>query len=885
MTDFTYKSKQDTPIQIDNILNKTVYKWFYSKFKEYAPPQRYAVKEIHSRKNILVSAPTGSGKTLTAFLSILNELVDLSEKDKLKDEIFAIYVSPLKALNKDIHYNLITPLEEIEKIAGKNLGIRVAVRTGDTTQKEKAQMLKKPPHILITTPESLGILLTSKKFSENFKKINYVIIDEIHSLAENKRGTHMSLSLELLEQFSPGFTRVGLSATVAPLDQVANFLVGYKKQNTPRDCIVVDVNYLKKKDIQVMSPVDDMINTDFTEVQNKLYVKLHELIQEHNTTIIFTNTRSATERVVDKLKNKFPSDYGESNIGAHHGSLSKEMREIVEQRLREGKMKCVVSSTSLELGIDIGSVDLVILLGSPKSVARALQRIGRAGHSLDAVAKGLIMVMDRDDLVECSVLLKEAIEHKIDRIIIPNNPLDVLAQQIFAFSIVNEFNIDFLFETIKQAYPYHDLHYADFAALLEYLAGEYTDLEQRHVYAKIFYNRDTRTIRCRGKLARMLYMTNIGTIPDEARIKVKVNGELVGYLDEPFAERLKPGDVFVLGGQAYIFRFMRNTVANVNVSIGRPPTIPRWSSEMLPLSFDLARAIARFRGLMNEKFQNKQTKSEIMKFIKSHLYVDNNAAKALYSYFKEQFDYCIIPNDKILLVEHYKSYRVGGISDKSYYSYYEDEKVFHIFHTMTGRRINNALSQAMAFAVAKIGKCNVEIGVNDNAFYLSYSAKKQINLKTLLSNFDPEKFVFILKQAVKTTEQYKTRFRHAATRSLMILRNYMGRKKQVGRQHFNARLLLHTLLPLDQDFPILKEAEREIMHDSMDIENALNIIKDLNNKNIKIKEYDTKIPSPFSFNTIMQGYSDILKSNSKYEFLQQMHKMVLAKIELSKKKK
>ena len=884
MTNITYKTRENTIKQIDNILNPTIYKWFYSKFKEYAPPQKYAVSEIHSRNNILVSAPTGSGKTLTAFLSILNELVDLSEKDKLKDEIFAIYISPLKALNKDIHYNLITPLKEIEKIAGKELGIRVAVRTGDTTQKEKAQMLKNPPHILITTPESLGILLTSKKFSENLKKVNYVIIDEIHSLAENKRGTHMSLSLELLKQFSPGFTRVGLSATVAPLDEVANFLVGFKKQNTPRDCLVVDVNYLKKKDIQVQSPVEDMINTDFNQIQNKLYNKLHGLIQKHETTIIFTNTRAATERVVDKLKNKFPSDYSESNIGAHHGSLSKEMREIVESRLREGKMKCVVSSTSLELGIDIGSVDLVVLLGSPKSVARALQRIGRAGHSLDAVAKGLILVMDRDDLVECSVLLKEAIDHKIDRIIIPNTPLDVLAQQIFAFAITNEYNIDFLYETIKQAYPYHDLHYADFTALLEYLAGEYTDLEQRHVYAKIYYNRDTRTIRARGKLARMLYMTNIGTIPDEARVKVKANGQLVGYLDEPFAERLKPGDVFVLGGQAYLFRFMRNTTANVNVSIGKPPTIPRWSSEMLPLSFDLARAIARFRGMTKEKFENKQTKAEILKFIRDYLYVDTNASKALYSYFKEQFDYCIIPDDKTLLIEHYKSYRVGGISDKSYYTYYEDEKVFHIFHTMVGRRINNALSQALAFAVAKIGKCNVEIGVNDNAFYLSFNPKKQINLKTLFYNFNEQKFIQVLQEAVKNTEQYKTRFRHAATRSLMILRNYMGRVKRVGRQHFNARLLLNTLRPLDPGFPILKEAEREIMHDSMDIENAIKIIQDINDLNIKIKEFDTKVPSPFSFNSIMQGYSDILKANSKYEFLQQMHKMVLAKIELSKKK-
>lgn len=879
-----YKKKQDPSTKIDKILHPIILKWFKSKFKDYAPPQKYAVAEIHNRNNILVSAPTGSGKTLTAFLSILNELFDLSQKDLLTDEIYAVYISPLKALSKDIQYNLLNPLNELEELSKKPSGIRVMARTGDTTQKEKNAMLKNSPHILITTPESLSILLTSKKFSEKFKNLQYVIIDEIHSLAENKRGTHLSLSLEMLEQISNGFTRIGLSATVAPLDEIAKYLVGYK-EGTSRNCLIVDVNYVKKKDIQVISPVDDMINVDFETIQAKLYVLLDDMIQKHKTTIIFTNTRSATERVVDKLKTKFPSSYHDSNIGAHHGSLSKDVREQVEQNLRDGKMKCVVTSTSLELGIDIGSVDLVLLLGSPKSVARALQRIGRSGHSLNAIAKGFIIVMDRDDLVECSVLLKEAIEHKIDRIIIPTNALDVLAQMIFAFVITRQYGFKELFAVVTRAYPYHDLNYNDYINVLDYLAGNYADLETRYVYAKIFFNRDEGTINARGKLSRMLYMTNLGTIPEEARITVKVNGHIIGYLDEMFTEQMKPGDVFVLGGQTYLFRYMRNTVANVAVSIGRPPTIPSWASETLPLSFDLARAIAHFRSLMKDRFKANDSKTDILAFIKEYLYVDDNAAIALYSYFKEQFEFSIIPEDKTLLIEHYKSYAVGGVNDKRYYNYQEDEKVYHVFHTMVGRRINNALSRSFAFAISKIGYCSVEIGVNDNAFYLSYKPKKQFNLKTLVENFDEDKFRTVLLESIKSTEIYRMRFRHCATRAMMILRSYKGQKKRIGRQYFNSKLLLNTVQGLDKDFPVLKETEREIMHDSMDIENAVKFIVEVNSKRIKIKEYDTKLPSPFSFNIVMEGLSDILKANSKYEFLQQMHKMILAKIALSEGKK
>ncbi|MEK6917265.1 MAG: helicase-related protein, partial [Nanoarchaeota archaeon] len=419
------------------------------------------------------------------------------------------------------------------------------VRTGDTTASTKAKMLKKPPHILITTPESFAIVLTSTKFREHLAKVEWVIVDEIHSLASNKRGVHLSLSLERLRNLT-NFTRIGLSATVAPLEEVAKFLVG-KEAGEFRKCKIIDAQFIKKMDLKVLSPVPDIINTSHEKMHQGMYELIDNLIQAHRTTLIFTNTRSGTERVVYYLKTKFSEHYTEkpgeedtrSLIGAHHGSLSTSHRIRIENQLKEGKLKAIVSSTSLELGIDIGYIDLVILLGSPKSVARALQRIGRSGHKLHDTAKGRIIVLDRDDLVECAVLLKSAIEKKIDKVSIPKNCLDVLAQQIYGIAIEDVYHIDKIYETVKRSYNYEELSREDFDSVISYLAGEHVSLEDRNVYAKIWIDKETGNVGRRGKLARMIYMTNIGTIPDESYITVKVGEEVVGKLDEGFLEKLK----------------------------------------------------------------------------------------------------------------------------------------------------------------------------------------------------------------------------------------------------------------------------------------------------------------------------------------------------------
>jgi ATP-dependent Lhr-like helicase len=853
---------------IISILDPLVREWFFTKFREFSMPQLYGVMPIHERKNILISAPTGGTKTLTAFLGILNYLIGLAKRNELEDKVYCVYISPLRALNNDIFFNLVKPLEEIEEIATKQgikfQGIRISVRTGDTTTDEKAKQLRKPPHILITTPESLAIILSSAKFIEKLKAVEYMVIDEIHALA-NKRGVHLSLSIERLSHISSIYPcRIGLSATCEPLEDIAKFLVGYEneKESKPRDCLIADVQYAKKLDMKVLCPVKDLINTSASEMQRSLYTLIDNLIQEHKTTLIFTNTRSATERVIAHLKEMFPSRYLE-DIGAHHSSLSKEHRFDIEQRLREGKLKVVVTSTSLELGIDIGYIDLVILMGSPKSVARGIQRIGRAGHKLHDTAKGRIIVLDQDDLVECAVLLKESVEKKIDRIQIPKNCLDVLAQQIFGCAIQQKWNVEELFGMIRKSYCYHELNREDFFSVVSYLSGEY-ELESRNVYAKIWYDAETKEIGRRGKLARVIYMTNIGTIPEESFINVIIasadeRGKKIGVIDEAFLERLKPRDVFVLGGNKYEFAYTRGMNAYVKATVYKPPTIPSWFSEMLPLSFDLALAIQNFRKLMSEKL-GKEKEADIKKWIENYLYIDRNSVDAIYNYFYLQYRYAKIPNEKKLVIEHYS----------------EEGKHYAIFHSLYGRRVNDALSRAMAYLVARLGGRDIEIGINDNGFFLA--SLQNIQIEKALKMLNAENIEVVLDEAIQNTEVFKRRFRHCAMRSLMILRSYKGRTKSVGKQQLNSGFLLNAVKKLDSNFSVLKETRREILEDMMDLHDAKIVLEWVKEGKVKIEEIHTEIPSPFALNLVIQGHADLMKIEDKITFLKRMYEAIQKRV-------
>ncbi|MEM0360674.1 MAG: ATP-dependent helicase [Candidatus Diapherotrites archaeon] len=858
----SFQTEKYSDAEIYASLNPLLGAWFKHEFGSFTEPQRYAIMNIHNLQNTLVTAPTGTGKTLSAFAAVLNELITLSEHNQLEDRVYCVYISPLRALSNDIEKNLNEPLNAITRVAekiGKKISVRVAVRTGDTPASERSSMLKKPPHILITTPESLAILLNSTRFVENFKKTKWVIVDEIHSLAENKRGVHLSLSLERLQQLNPEICRIGLSATISPLEEVAKFLVGMKNEKEERDCKIVNVQFLKGLDLKVVSPLPDLINTTSEQISEKLYEKLDELIQSHKTTLVFTNTRSATERVVNHLKEKFPGKY-EGQIGAHHSSVSREKRLSIEDKLKKGELKAVVCSTSLELGIDIGYIDLVVLLGSPKSIARALQRIGRSGHHLHDTIKGRIIVLDRDDLVECCVLLKNAVEQKLDRISIPQNCLDVLAQQVYGIAIAGKIHERDLFSLVRKSYCYRSLSRADFNEVIAYLSGEYSSLETRHVYAKIWYDKESGFIGRKGKFARVIYMTNVGTIPEEAQIKVKIGNHTIGSIDEAFLERMRKGDVFVLGGEKFEFLYSRGMTVQVRAAEFRPPTIPSWSSEMLPLSFDLANEIQKFRFLMEEKLKSGVKRKEAVDFLQKYLYCDSNAAEAIFNYFNEQFRYARVPHERRMVVEQVK----------------EGEENSLIFHSLYGRRVNDALSRAFAWALSKTVHTDVMVSVNDNGFVLT--TNKKMPIESAFNVLEKNDLRVVLERAIEDSEVLKRRFRHCATRALMILRNYRGREKSVGKQQMSARLLLSAVRGIDENFSILKEAKREVMEDLMDIGNAKRVIEMVNSGKIRVEKIQLETPSPFAFGIYAMGRMDLVKMESRLEFIKRMHSRVMSKI-------
>jgi ATP-dependent Lhr-like helicase len=855
-----------TDSRIFGMMNPLLAGWFRKRFGTFTEPQLYAVPNIHFRINTLISAETGTGKTLSAFASILSELITLSEKGKLEDRVYCVYISPLRALNNDIKRNLLEPLDEIKESAkqeGKDINIRVAVRTGDTPQSERSKMLAKPPHILITTPESLAIILNAPKFKNSFAEAEWVIVDEIHSLAENKRGVHLSLSLERLQRISPGMCRIGLSATIAPLREVASFLAG-NANGKERDCRIVDVSFIKKTDLKVISPLSSFTSATTGAIHEALYSTLHQLLQQHRTTLVFTNTRSATERVVHYLKEKFPDKYNDTNIGAHHSSLGRELRMSVENRLKEGKLKVVVCSTSLELGIDIGYIDLVVLLGSPKSISRAIQRIGRSGHRLHDTVKGRIIVLDREDLVECAVMLKCVLDKEIDRIRIPQNCLDVLAQHIYGIAIDSKIHINELYRLLKGSYCYRKLSRKDFNDVIGYLSGEHTSLETRHVYAKIWHDTETGMIGKRGKTARIIYMTNIGTIPDEARIKVKIGESIIGTIDEGFLERLHKGDVFVLGGQTYEFRYTRGMTAQVTAAYKRPPTVPSWFSEMLPLSFDLALEIGRFRKLMRERLAAGKTKKEVLAFLSRYLHLDRNAAEAIYDYFTSQHRYLEIPDNGKIIVERYKEGDINHV----------------VFHALYGRKANDALSFAYGYALSRIMHKDVEITLNDNGFM--FSSNSSMPVERAIKAVNSSSLKEILERAVKDTEILSRRFRHCATRALMILRSYKGRTKTAGRQQMGARFLLAAVRRIGEDFVILREAKREVLEDAMDIESAAKVVQGIEEKLVKVKMVSSGLPSPFAWNIAVQGYMDLMKMEDRLEFIKRMHAEIQERIKAKK---
>jgi len=851
----TKVSEKRSTEDVLSLMDPMVSRWFRSKFSAVTEAQSMAVPLIHERRSVLVSSPTGSGKTLTAFLSIINELLLLAREGRLEDRIYAVYISPLKALANDINENLLRPLEEISTLYEREglprPGIRVAVRTGDTLPSERQRQARTPPHIFITTPESLNLVLSTPVFRKKFESVNYVIVDEVHDICDSKRGVALSVALERLQGFCPTeLTRIGLSATVAPVEQVAEFLGGIRG-GRPRSVSVVEVLGQRDLDLRVLCPAEDMTALSFEVVNSKMYDMLSEMVNRHRTTLVFTNTRSGTESVVYKLKER-----GVDRIGAHHGSLSRETRLEVEESLRDGQLKAAVSSTSLELGIDIGSIDLVVQIGSPKSVAKGLQRIGRAGHQYGGTSRGRILVFEPDDLVECAVLCRAAHEKLVDRVTMPANSLDVLSQALVGMSIERKWTVDEAFALLRGSYCYKGLALEQLESVLRFLGGKD---EFEGVYSKLWYDEHEKTFgRKRG--GRMIFYLNQGTIPEEADYKVySERGSLVGSLSEKFVERLSQGDIFVLGGRTYEFVKTKATKAFVKSASGRKPTVPSWTGEMLPRSFDLSVLIGEFRGEMERRLA-ASTVEQVSSWLMEEYDVDEGSATTIVNYFREQEAVARVPTDSRLLIE--------GYADAT-------GKKNAVFHFPFGRRVNDALSRAFALVLTERLNCNVTISVTDDNFMLT--APKLFRLEDLGEMVRSKDLPDILRRAVRDSELFAQRFRHVATRSFMVLRNYKGKELSVARQQLRSQRLLDALHELE-DFPVMDETYAEILTEVMDLEHATDVLESIEQGRRKVEYLPfSSVPSPFAHNVVLVGVSDIVLLEDKSMLLRELHRRVLAR--------
>lgn len=868
----TYATLTHTDDEILKLFKPSVRKWWMDTFGPmrqtnngyFTPPQRLAIPLIHEGKNVLICSPTGSGKTLSAFMSIINELFLVAKSEEgLENSVYCIYISPLKSLANDIHKNLEEPLKTISDQYGEELLIRHAIRHGDTAADERASMLRKTPHILNTTPETLAILLNSPKFVEKLATVRWVILDEIHSMADTKRGVFLSLSLERLEEVvKKPFVRIGCSATVEPLDTIARFLGG-NSEGADREVSIVDTRFVRDFELKMLCPVPDLINSPAPVVNKELYNMIHGLIQAHDNTLVFTNTRSGAERILYHLRKSYPESYTEENSGCHHGSLGKSGRLDIEEKLKTGKAKVVTSSTSLELGIDMPYLDLVIQVGSPKSVSALLQRIGRAGHRLGQVVKGRVIALDRDELIECAVMLKKAQDGFIDGIRVPENCLDVLTQHIFGMAINGIISIEKVKEIVKRSYCYRNLSDEDFMSVIRYLAGELPGMEEKSIYGKIWYDEETHNIGKRGKLARMIYYTNIGVIPDAFSCDVMTRSDRawVGSLDEQYLDKLQKGDVFVLGGKFYEFVYRRGSKVYVDPSSSRP-TVPSWYSERLPLSFDLALHILDFKEQMAKRTGDRST----YKWLLENYPIDENSATSIYQIFDEQSRYSgktSISTRKRMIVEEHL--------DRLHYRRY------YYFHSLYGRPFNDGLSRIMAYIVSREKTSNVTLSVSDHGFFLSVPLSKKLEIEEYLMSLDENLAKELLRASLEESQLLKRMFRINATRSLMILRNYKGHQKSARRQQVSADMMLSFAHKLE-NFSVLEESYREIIEDKLEIDHIQEIIRAIKNGDIKIKLVSVDSPSPLAFGIASLSASDVVLAEDKTSLLKEFHKRVMEKI-------
>ena len=813
--------------------------WFRSRFAAPTPAQEQAWPAIRAGRNVLVAAPTGSGKTLSAFLAALDELVREGQAGALPDETRIVYVSPLKALSNDIESNLAAPLAgiraELARLGLGDVDIHTVVRTGDTPQSERARMRRQAPHIVVTTPESLYILLGSKSGREMLKSTRTVIVDEIHALAGNKRGAHLALSLERLAALSGRFNRIGLSATQTPIESVARFLTG-----ADPDCVIIDAGHARARDLQLeltCVPLEAVMSGDAWTL---VYDRLAALAAEHRTTLVFVNTRKLTERLARQLSMRL----GAEHVMAHHGSMAREKRHLAEQRLRNGDLTVLVATASLELGIDIGDVDLVCQIASPRSINAFLQRVGRSGHAVGGVSKGRLFPVSRDDLVECTALLLAVRAGQLDVLQVPAGTLDVLAQQLAAEVACRECEELELYALVRRALPFAQLPRARFEAVVRML-GEGFSTRRGRRGALIHHDTINHKLRAR-RGTRLTALTNGGAIPDTADYKVILEPEAltVGSVNEDFAVESNIGDIFQLGNASYrVLRVERDTI-RVEDAKGQPPSIPFWLGEAPGRTWELSAAVSQLRTGIAARLG-----SGAQDWLVQATGVPQAAAEQLLEYLAASHAAlgCLPTHDTVVLERFFDE--AGGMQ--------------LILHAPFGARINRAWGLALRKRFCRQFNFELQAAATEDALLLSLTTAHSFELADVAHYLHSNTALQILTQALCAAPMFATRWRWAAAIALALPRFRNGRRVPPPIARMNAEDLLAAVFP-DQvacaenlpgeieipDHPLVNQTIADCLHEAMDAEGWLAILRRIETGSLAVVARDLTEPSPLALEVL-----------------------------------
>lgn len=882
--------------------------WFTRHFAQPTEAQIQAWPAIRRHRHTLIAAPTGSGKTLAAFLAAIDDLVREGLEQPLPDETRVLYVSPLKALSNDIQKNLALPLagirDELLMQQLPDVDIRAVVRTGDTPPGDRERMRRRPPHILVTTPESLYILLSSDSGRRLLQTVRSVIVDEIHALAGNKRGAHLSLSLERLatlckEHRGRAPTRIGLSATQKPIEDMARFLVGAVdhrqttnhasplpppgegegaplrdapppsstpisafplaggRSTTPgeralmqtppeppsgpdhTDCTIIDTGHVRERDLAIEVPNSPLETVMANEVWDEIYDRLEQLINQHRTTLIFVNTRRLAERAARHLAERI----GEQYVTAHHGSLSREHRLDAEQRLKAGTLRALVATASLELGIDIGDIDLVCQVGSPRAIAVFLQRVGRAGHAVHATPKGRLFPLSHDELVECTALLDAVRRGELDRIHIPSHPLDVLAQQIVAEVASREWGEQELFDSFRRAWPYRDLARDDYTAVLRMLADGYTTRRGRR---GAYLHRDAVNGRLRARRgARLVAVTNGGAIPDlfDYDVLLQPEGLFIGNLNEDFAFESLPGDIFQLGNTSYRILKIEQGKVHVADAHGQPPTMPFWLGEAPGRSDELSLAVSRLREIIDEKLHEGAEAAAA--WLHAALQLPPAAARQLVDYLAAaQAALGVIPTQHNVVFERF---------------FDETGDMHLVIHAPFGSRINRAWGLALRKRFCRKFNFELQAAALEDSIVLSLGPTHSFPLAEVAGYLKSSNVREVLIQALLDAPLFETRWRWNSNISLAVPRSRNGKRIPAQWQRSSAQDLIAVIFP-DQlaclenivgdrevpDHPLVKQTLHDCLYEAMDIEGLEKLLTRLERGDITVAARDLVGPSPLA---------------------------------------